>query len=60
MARPICTSLTMIKANSRVFKYLTRKASSTTNSEFANTVDPDETAQNEPSDLHLQCVPSNL
>ena len=28
--------------------------------EFANTVDPDETAHNEPSHLDLQCLPSSL
>ena len=28
--------------------------------EFANRVDPDEVAQNEPSHLHLLCLPSGL
>ena len=28
--------------------------------DFANTVDPDETAHNEPSHLDLQCLPSSL
>ena len=35
------------------------KAPNTT-AEFANTVDPDETAHNEPSHLDLQCLPSSL
>ena len=35
------------------------KAPNTTKSEFANTVDPDETAHNEPSHLDLQCLPSS-
>ena len=34
---------------------LTLKASNTTKAEFANTLDPDETAHNEPSHLNLQC-----
>ena len=37
---------------------LTRKVSNTTIAEFGNTVDPDETAHNEPSHLDLQCLPS--
>ena len=41
-------------------KPLTRKAPNTTIAEFANTVDPDETAHNEPSHLDLQCLPSSL
>ena len=36
----------------------TRKVPNTTTAEFANTVDPDETARNEPSHLDLQCLPS--
>ena len=32
------------------------KAQNTTKAEFANTVDPDETAHNEPSYLDLQCL----
>ena len=39
---------------------LTRKAPYTTKAEFANTVDPDETAQYEPSHLDLQCLSSGL
>ena len=34
------------------------KAPITTKAEFANTVDPDEMAHNEPSHLDLQCLPS--
>ena len=33
--------------------------SSTTKAELANTVDPDETAHNEPSHLDLQCLSSS-
>ena len=36
------------------------KAPNTTITDFANTVDPDETAHNEPSHLDLQCLPSSL
>ena len=32
----------------------------TTTAEFANTIDSDETAYNEPSHLDLQCLPSTL
>ena len=39
---------------------LTLKAPITTITDFANTVDPDETAHNEPSHLHLQCLPTSL
>ena len=39
---------------------LTRKAPNTLIAEFANTVDPDEMAHNEPSHLDLQCLPSSL
>ena len=39
---------------------LTVKAPNTTIAELANTVDPDETAHNEPSHLDLQCLPSSL
>ena len=39
---------------------LNRKAPNTTIAEFANTVNPDETAHNEPSHLDLQCLPSSL
>ena len=39
---------------------LTRKAPNTTIAVFANTVDPDEMAHNEPSHLDLQCLPSSL
>ena len=39
---------------------LTLKAPNTTTPEFANTVDPDETAHSEPSHLDLQCLPSSL
>ena len=38
----------------------TLKAPNTTIAEFANTVDPDEMAHNEPSHLDLQCLPSSL
>ena len=41
-------------------KSLTRKAQNTTIAEFANTVDSDETAHNEPSKRDLQCLPSSL
>ena len=37
---------------------ITLKAPNTTIAEFANTVDPDETAHNELSHLYLQCLPS--
>ena len=40
--------------------YLTLKAPNTTKAEFANTVDPDEMAHNEPSQLDLQCLPYSL
>ena len=39
---------------------LTCKAPNTIIAEFANTVDPDETAHNEPSRLNLQCLLSSL
>ena len=39
---------------------LALKAPNTSKAEFANTVDPDETAHNEPSHLDLQCLPSSL
>ena len=39
---------------------LTSKAPNTTIAEFANTVDPEERAHNEPSLLDLQCLPSSL
>ena len=39
---------------------LTHKAPNTTTADFANTVDPDETAHNELSHLDLQCLPSGL
>ena len=39
---------------------LANKAPNTTLAEFANTVDPDETAHNELSHLHVQCLPSSL
>ena len=42
------------------FPSLTLKAPNTTIAEFANTVDPDETAHNEPSHLDLQSLPSSL
>ena len=40
--------------------FLTRKAPNTTIAEFASTVDPEETAHNEPSHVDLQCLPSSL
>ena len=39
---------------------LYNKAPNTTIAEFANTVDPDETAHIEPSHLELQCLPTSL
>ena len=39
---------------------LIHKAPNTTIAEFTNTVDPDETAHNEPSHLDLQCLLSSL
>ena len=39
---------------------LTCKAPNTTIAEFANTVDPDEKAHNEPSHLDLQYLPASL
>ena len=39
---------------------ITLKAPNTTIAEFANTVDPDETARNEPSHQDLQCLPTSL
>ena len=39
---------------------LALKVPNTTIAEFANTVDPDATALNEPSHLDLQCLPSGL
>ena len=42
------------------FMMLTLKAPDTTEAEFANTVDPDEKAHNEPSPLDLQCLPPSL
>ena len=39
---------------------LTCKALNTTIAEFENTVDPDETAHNEPSHLDLQFLPSSF
>ena len=38
--------------------FLIPKAPNTTIADFANTVDPDETAHNEPSHLNLQCLPA--
>ena len=40
--------------------FLAGKAPNTTIADFANTVDPDETAHNEPSHLDLQCLPSSI
>ena len=39
---------------------LTLKASEIKIIEFANSVDPDEVAHNEPPHLDLHCLPSNL
>ena len=39
---------------------LTGKATNTTIAEFANNVDTDYMAHNEPSHLDLQCLPSSL
>ena len=41
-------------------KMLSLKASNVTETEFANTVDPDETAHNEWSHLDPQCLTSSL
>ena len=41
-------------------KPLTLKVPNTTIAEFANTVDPDEKAHNEPSHLNPQCLLSSL
>ena len=41
-------------------RFLAHKAPNTTIAEFANTVDPDEMAHNEPSHQDLQCSPSSL
>ena len=43
-----------------VVKILTSKAPNTKIAEFANTVDPDETAHDKPSHLNLQCLPSSF
>ena len=40
--------------------HLNHKVPNTIIAEFANTVDPDETAHHEPSYLDLQCLPSSL
>ena len=42
------------------FVFLAHKAPNTTIDEFANTVDPDETAHNEPSHLDPQCLPNTV
>ena len=47
------------KANLFEF-FKTLKAPNTTIAEFANTVDPDETAYDEQSHLDLQCLLSSL
>ena len=39
---------------------LTLKAPDTTKADFANTVDPDETAHNEPSHQDQQCLPPSI
>ena len=39
---------------------ITHKAPNTTIAKFAKTVDPDETAHNEPSHPDLQCLPFSL
>ena len=39
---------------------LTHKEKNTIIAEFANTVDPDKTAHNEPSHLDVQCLPCSL
>ena len=41
------------------WQFLNFKAPYTTKAEFANTVDPDETAHHEPSHLDLQCLSSS-
>ena len=46
--------------NNLKWKILTLKAPNTTIAEFANTVDPDETAHNEPSRPDLQCLHCSL
>ena len=44
----------------RCYKLTLKAPNTTTEAEFANTADPDETAHNEPSHLDLQCLPSKL
>ena len=39
---------------------LTLNAPNTTKADFANTVDPEETAHNEPSHLDPQCLPLSI
>ena len=48
------------KSTLKKVKHLFHKAPNTTIAEFANAVDPDETAHNGPSHLDLQCLPSSL
>ena len=54
------TSMIPFKGILHETQYLTLKAQNATKAEFANTVDPDEMAHNEPSHLDLQCLPSSL
>ena len=50
----------LLKKDRYLSLILTRKAQNTTIAEFANTVDPDERAHNEPSHLDLLCLLSSL
>ena len=54
------TLLHQVRETEMTTPILTRKAPNTTIAEFANTVDPDETAHYEPSHLDLQCLPSSF
>ena len=58
----VCSPVCIIAPMSNYFlQTLARKAPNTTIADFANTVDPDETAHNnEPCHLDLQCWPSSL
>ena len=48
------------KRRMKVGNSFTLNAPNTTIAKFANTVDPEERAHNEPSHLDLQCLPSSL
>ena len=59
---PLKYNLTLVDYYRLLIIYLPCKAPNTTIADLANTVtvDPDEKALNEPSDLDLQCLPSRL